>query len=81
MRAGLGVETVGTECAEVLEFGETFAIESVDRILGGWCLNSNHVVRLRWRGRGREGSKCKSFELFADGSARVFKVVIRKSRS
>jgi hypothetical protein len=81
MRTGLGVETEGAECAEILELGETFAVEGVDRILGWWCLNSNHDVRLVEFVEKCRRSKCKSYEILTDGSAGVSRVVIRKSRS
>jgi hypothetical protein len=55
MRAGLGVEAEGAESAEIPELRKTFAVEGVDRILGGWCFNSNHDVRLNLGEKVAEG--------------------------
>lgn len=41
--AGFGIEAEGTECAEVLELGEAFGIESIQEISGRRCLNGCHV--------------------------------------
>jgi hypothetical protein len=61
VRAGLGVETEGTESAEVLELWQAFVVKSVQRILSRWFLDGCHVgclieiVEHRKRGRGSVG--------------------------
>jgi hypothetical protein len=46
VRTGLGVETVGAEGAEILEVGEALAVETVERVSSGRCLNYHHGVRV-----------------------------------
>jgi hypothetical protein len=49
MRAWLGVEAEGAEGAEILELGKAFAVETVERVSSGRCLNCHHGVRVWWR--------------------------------
>jgi hypothetical protein len=46
MRTGLGVETEGAESTQILELRETLALEGIERVLTGRCLNGNHDVLL-----------------------------------
>jgi hypothetical protein len=46
VRAGLGVQTEGAEGAEILEIGEALAVETVERVSSGRCLNYHHGVRV-----------------------------------
>lgn len=43
VRARLGVQTEGTEGAEILELWKAFVVDSVQRILSRWRLNGCHV--------------------------------------